>query len=192
MLIQSARLSLRPVRASDIDRLYRIYGDPATNTFNPAGPHPDIDHSRKVLAQWLAHQQTHGFGNWAIAAREAPQNILGFGGLAIVHCDNITINNLGYRFAVEAWGKGFASEFARTAIAWGFAELKLAEISARVRKNHLASQKVLIKAGMSYVREIYDVPDAPPSLLFSLTRERQAQQLAAAAIAPRATPPDAS
>ncbi|MCD8672342.1 GNAT family N-acetyltransferase, partial [Klebsiella pneumoniae] len=37
-----SRLYLRRVNASDIDDLFRIYGDPATNTFNPAGPYPDI------------------------------------------------------------------------------------------------------------------------------------------------------
>ncbi|MCL7678994.1 N-acetyltransferase, partial [Klebsiella pneumoniae] len=38
-----------------------------------------------------------------------------------------------------------------------------------VRGNHLASQKVLTKAGLKYVREISDIDNAPPSLLFTLT-----------------------
>lgn len=36
--IETHRLRLRPVMAEDVVDLYRIYGDPATNTFNPAGP----------------------------------------------------------------------------------------------------------------------------------------------------------
>ncbi|HGY3899768.1 TPA: GNAT family N-acetyltransferase, partial [Klebsiella aerogenes] len=40
MQLQSTRLYLRPVTKFDLDDLFRIYGDPATNTFNPAGPYP--------------------------------------------------------------------------------------------------------------------------------------------------------
>ncbi|VGG66788.1 transposase [Klebsiella pneumoniae] len=47
--------------------------------------------------------------------------------------------------------------------------IKLTEISAVVRENHLASQKVLQKSGLRYVKEIHDVKDAPPSLLYSIS-----------------------
>ncbi|HBR3449896.1 TPA: N-acetyltransferase, partial [Klebsiella pneumoniae] len=46
---------------------------------------------------------------------------------------------------------------------------KLTEISAVVREKHLASQKVLQKSGLRYVKEIHDVKDAPPSLLYSIS-----------------------
>lgn len=51
----TSRLHLRAVINSDGDDLFRIYGDPAKNTFNPAGPYPDIDYARDVLARWLKH-----------------------------------------------------------------------------------------------------------------------------------------
>ncbi|PYZ10279.1 hypothetical protein DNK73_02705 [Klebsiella pneumoniae] len=55
------------------------------------------------------------------------------------------------------------------AIKFGFDVIKLTEISAVVRENHLASQKVLQKSGLRYVKEIHDVKDAPPSLLYSIS-----------------------
>ncbi|HBY3884844.1 GNAT family N-acetyltransferase, partial [Klebsiella pneumoniae] len=33
MLVQTNRLYLRPVISSDLNDLFKIYGDPATNTF---------------------------------------------------------------------------------------------------------------------------------------------------------------
>ncbi|MDP1276673.1 GNAT family protein, partial [Klebsiella pneumoniae] len=45
----------------------------------------------------------------------------------------------------------------------------LTEISAVVRANHLASRKVLEKAGLRFINEIADIDNAPPSLLYSLT-----------------------
>ncbi|WP_239685789.1 GNAT family N-acetyltransferase, partial [Enterobacter roggenkampii] len=51
MQLHPTRLYLRPVTESDLDDLFRIYGDPATNTFNPAGPYPDIKHAKNVLGK---------------------------------------------------------------------------------------------------------------------------------------------
>jgi RimJ/RimL family protein N-acetyltransferase len=174
--LQSTRLYLRPVTKSDLDDLFRIYGDPATNTFNPAGPYPDIHHAQTVLAQWINHWETHGFGNWAISLKDSPEKIIGFGGLRIRSYADIVINNLGYRFATEAWGKGLATEFSKNSVQYGFCKLNLSEISAVVRANHLASQKVLKKTGFQYIKEIYDVKDAPPSLIFSLKQSEWLRQ----------------
>ena len=170
MHLQSDHLTLRPATADDLDDLYRIYGDPATNTFNPAGPHADIAYSRQVLAGWLEHLQVYGFGNWAISLRENPQRVIGFGGLRIVEYPDCTVNNLGYRFAPEAWGKGLATEFSLAAIDYAFNVLDFQEVVGIVRKNHLASQKVLLKCGLTLVQEIDDVPGKEPSLMFRRLR----------------------
>ncbi|MDH1170628.1 GNAT family N-acetyltransferase [Pantoea agglomerans] len=172
------RLFLRPVTPSDADDLYRIYGDPATNTFNPAGPHPDIQHSREVLSRSISHWESNGFGSWAISLRDNPERIIGFGGLSIRSFADITINNLGYRFSPESWGKGLATEFANYVVCYGFEEVKLAEISAVVRANHLASQKVLINAGLRHTRDINDVENAPASMLFTLSQDEWNQKRA--------------
>jgi hypothetical protein len=48
--LYTERLCLRPVGGADLDELFRIYSDPETNIFNPAGPYPDIGYARAVLA----------------------------------------------------------------------------------------------------------------------------------------------
>lgn len=171
MIVETKRLQLRPVTETDAQMLFSIYGDPATNQFNPAGPYPYLQHAETVLERWLTHWRDKGFGNWAIALRENPEQIIGFGGLSISRYADITINNLGYRFATDAWGKGLATEFSLSAVHYGFETLGLSEISAVVRGNHLASQKVLMKTGLTYSREVDDVKNAPPSLLFTLSRD---------------------
>jgi RimJ/RimL family protein N-acetyltransferase len=181
--IETNRLRLRPVKATDAEDLFRIYGDPATNAFNPSGPYPNLRFAETVLDRWLGHWQSHGFGNWAISLLDRPDHLIGFGGLSVLSYADVAINNLGYRFATEAWGKGLATEFSAGALRYGFETIALTEISAVVRPNHLASIKVLEKAGLSYVRDIHDVMDAPPSLLYSLSLNdwlaiiRQSQEL---------------
>jgi len=169
-VLETQRLLLRPVKTTDLDDLFRIYGDPATNTFNPAGPYPDISHTRNVLARWTQHWVDHGFGNWAITEKESPEHIIGFGGLSIRCFENEAVNNLGYRFETDVWGKGYATELARFSVNFGFRKLDHQEISATVRANHLASQNVLTKSGLRFVKEIHDVPNAAPSLFFSLNK----------------------
>lgn len=174
MQLETERLLLRPVKDRDLEDLFRIYGDPATNTFNPAGPYPDISHAENVLTRWLQHWVDYRFGNWVIAEKDSPSRVIGFGGLSIRNFDAITVNNLGYRLETGAWGKGYATEFARFSVNHGFSVLGFQEVSATVRAHHLASQNVLEKSGLRFVREIHDVANAAPSLLYSLTQKEWA------------------
>lgn len=169
MQITTERLALRPVEAQDIDSLYRIYGDPATNAFNPVGPLRNRDEARVLLDNWLAHWQRHGFGNMAIALRSTPQAIIGFGGFGLREFGGRPVNNLGYRLEKDAWGRGLATEFTRIMVRYGFEEYGLPVIDAAVRQDHLASQRVLEKSGFLVNGHVNDVPDAPPSLTFQIT-----------------------
>lgn len=171
MELHSERLCYRPVCEEDLADLFRIYGDPATNTYNPAGPYPDLAYTETVLKRWLAQWRDDGFGCWAIMLRSAPDKTIGFGGLSVRDTGELKINNLGFRFETGVWGQGLATELSCFAIDRGFRTLSLPEISAVVRRNHLASQRVLQKSGLCYSREISDLADVPPSLLFTLTRE---------------------
>ena len=177
MELHSERLCYRPVCEDDLADLFRIYGDPATNTFNPAGPYPDLAYTESVLQRWLAQWQTDGFGCWAISLRSAPEKVVGFGGLSVRNAAAVKINNLGFRFETGVWGQGLATELSRFAIRYGFMTHTLPEISALVRRNHLASQRVLQKSGLRYCQEIEDIADLPPSLLFRLTRANWLQGL---------------
>jgi len=58
----SARLLLRPPMAADLERLFAIYGNGATNTFNPAGPLPDAKRAATLLDRWRSGWRDRGFG----------------------------------------------------------------------------------------------------------------------------------
>lgn len=171
MQLTSERLLLRPIKNTDIDDLFRIYGDPATNNFNPAGPYPDKQYAESVLTRWLEHWNKHDYGHWAISYHESPVEVIGFGGVTLRNFQNMSIHNLGYRFTTQTWGKGLATEFSRRIIRFGFDDLKLKSISATVRENHLASINVLIKSGLRQAGTVNDVPNAPASLMFTLTAD---------------------
>lgn len=166
MPIRSARLIYRAPEPDDLARLFAIYSDPQTQLFNPSGPMTDEAQAAAMLKGWIEHWQTHGYGWWAIARKDASDHIIGFGGIGLHDFKGEQRVNLGYRFAVEAWGQGFATEMGRAALAFGFSRLKLGEVYGYVRPTHAASIRVLEKIGMQRCGELDDVPGQAPSLMF--------------------------
>ncbi len=171
---ETGRLLLRRPGDADIARLYAICSDPQTNLYNPAGPYPDVHKAEAVMAAWISHWQQRGFGQWAIASRDQPERILGFGGLAVLNYLDQPRINLGFRFATEAWGKGYASEMAGKALELAFQRLEFSIVHAKVRPANLASIAVLERIGMQREGTIDDVPGWQPSLVYTIRKNRPA------------------
>jgi RimJ/RimL family protein N-acetyltransferase len=67
---------------------------------------------------------------------------------------------LGYRLARRFWGRGYATEMSSALVRHGFEQLLLPRIVAFVDPEHLASARVLQKAGLSRVgRARYEAED---------------------------------
>lgn len=164
------RLIYRQPQPSDVQRLFAIFGDPRTNQFNPAGPMASLEVAKRLLDHWLQQWATEGYGWWAIARREAPDHLIGFGGVAPLDYLTDRRINLGYRFAVEAWGQGYATELGRDGLALAFETLGLPEVFGLVRPDHAASIRVLEKIGMQPYGLLDDVPGKAPSRVFHICR----------------------
>ncbi|MBK5343437.1 GNAT family N-acetyltransferase [Pseudomonas sp. TH49] len=167
----TTRLTYRRPQQADLPTVFAIFGDPQTNLFNPAGPMTDITQAEALLDRWLQHWETHGYGWWAISSAQAPEHILGFAGIAAHDYLGKKVINLGYRFAVEAWGHGYATEAAQNALTHAFNHLGLPEVFGLVRPDHTASIRVLEKIGMCRFGELDDVPGKAPSLVFRIQRD---------------------
>jgi RimJ/RimL family protein N-acetyltransferase len=166
----TSRLILRSPTVDDLASIFAIYGDPETNRYNPCGPLADLQQAGTVLERWLDHWADLGFGQWAIATRDAPECVIGFGGITLYRYNDIERINLGYRLAVSAWGQGYATELARTALAFGFVDLDQSQVYGVVRPAHHASINVLEKIGMQRVDQLDDVPGQAPSLVYRANR----------------------
>ncbi|MDW5500449.1 GNAT family N-acetyltransferase [Pseudomonas lundensis] len=166
----SARLLMRPPVADDIARFYAIFGDPDTQRFNPAGPIANVELAQQVLAERIEKWHRHGYDSWALALREQPERVIGFGGLSWSLLGTQHRVNLGYRFDTQVWGMGLATEMALASLKFGFEGLAMNEIFAIVRENHQASRHVLEKAGLRLVDTLDDAPGNKPSLVYSMMR----------------------
>lgn len=167
-MIATERLILRKPAKEDFESFFEINRDPETNIHNPSGP-MSFEKAENTFIKMLDHWDTNHFGSWAIAEKESPENIIGFGGLSYKLYGDKEKLNLGYRFASQAWGKGYATEFTKKAIDFGFKENN-EEIFAIVRPTNIASVKVLEKAGMIKIGTLNDVPGQPESLVYRIQK----------------------
>ncbi len=164
--LATERLVLRPASASDNLTLFRIFGDPKTQLFNPAGPLTHQQQADALLARWLGHWTRFGLGPWAIAPLQSPDIVVGFGGLDFRNYGEDVRLNLGFRFAAEAWGHGYATELGRASFRVAFNELGQPAVFGLVRPDNLASIHVLEKLGMTREGVLDDVPPKAPSLVY--------------------------
>lgn len=168
-MVATERLILRKPTKEDFERFFEINHDPRTNIHNPNGC-MSLEKAESTFARMLDHWEKYNFGGWTIVEKDAPENIIGFGGLSYRLYGEEEKLNLGYRFAPEAWGKGYATEFTKKAVDFGFNEDDKEEIFGIVRPSNLASIKVLEKAGMTPFGTLNDVPGQPESLVYRIQK----------------------
>lgn len=145
--VYTERLILRRLRAEDGPAMFAVHGDLATNLYNPAGPHPDLVTSEKMLRLCEQHWEEYGFGYWAVTLPQE-ENVLGFGGVEHLFWRDRDVLNLYYRFTPGAWGHGYATELARTAVTLAREHLPQWPIIARTRFENIASIRTAERAGL--------------------------------------------
>jgi [ribosomal protein S5]-alanine N-acetyltransferase len=143
-LLVTERLYLRPFELGDEGILTALNADPEVVRYTGDGSFRDAAHAHEVLTQVILPQYAWGMGRWAVHLK-ADDTFIGWCGLK-KHPDGKI--DLGYRFFVEYWGKGYATESAKAVMDYGFQVLSLPEIEATADAGNKASIHVLEKLGM--------------------------------------------
>jgi RimJ/RimL family protein N-acetyltransferase len=162
--ILTARLRLRPLGPEDVDALSSVYLHPLVVRW--IGAHTREDVVREIDQQ-IRHQRSLGWSFWAVEARDT--------GILIGDCGLQPLEHrgpeveLGYDFHPRVWGLGLATEAARAVMTQAFGTLGIERVVAVVKPDHIASQRVLEKAGLrpSGTREAY----GEPMLLYEAQRD---------------------
>jgi [ribosomal protein S5]-alanine N-acetyltransferase len=146
-LFDTERLRVRRLHEGDVDALLAVYGD--AEAMRWVGDGQPL--SRERCVEWVAVTQrniaTRGYGMCALADRHGGE-VLGFCGL--VHPGGQPEAELKYALRRTAWGRGLASEAAAGMLAYAARTLGLVRVIATAAPQHLASHRVLLKAGMRH------------------------------------------
>ena len=144
--LRTERLVLRQWTAADRDGYAALNADAETMRYFPSTL--SRDESDAMVGRMQAGLESNGWGLWAV---EHDGEFLGFTGLAVpaFEAPFTPAVEVGWRFARSAWGKGFATEAARAAVAFGFDRLGLTEIVSFTTVANQRSRRVMERIGMT-------------------------------------------
>jgi len=146
--LETDRLRLSPWTEDDRERLMTLYADPlASRDF---GRTLRRDESEKTFEKYLAAFEDHGFARWKLTLKDG--TFIGTTGVmrVINHQALGTHDEIGWRLLPEFWGKGYATEAARTAQEDAQTRCGLRDIITYTAPDNPASEAVMKRLG--YIR----------------------------------------
>lgn len=143
--ITTDRLVLRAVREDDAPAVQRLLSVPgiAPHVLSFSYPFPE----GSALA-WIRRDAARA--QWSITL---PGNDI-IGAIGIAYHGDGSEAHIGYWVAVHVWNRGYATEAAREAIAYGLDHLGMRRIEAMCFPDNVASTRVPEKAGMVFERTL--------------------------------------
>lgn len=175
--LTTPRLILRPWREEDLEPFARLNADERATQY--LLHRLSREQSDAMVARIGAHFEREGFGLWAV---EAPGVAPFIGAVGLVvpgfSAAFTPCVEIGWRLAPDFWGRGFASEAARAALAFGFETAALDEIVSFTVPANARSQAVMRRLGMTHApADDFDHPLVPAGhpllrhVLYRLSKE---------------------
>ena len=146
MHIRTPRLLLREMTQEDFPALCRIMQDPAVMTPVYGAPFT-ANEVQRWLERQLARYSTPGHGLMAVVLAETGA-MIGQCGLTLQPWRGDQVLEVGYLFARDAWGRGYATEAAGACIAHAFSQLNAPSVHAIIPDFNAASRRVAERNGM--------------------------------------------
>lgn len=156
---ETERLVLRRWREEDRVPFRRMNADPRVMEFMPALL--TAAESDAMVDRIEAHFRERGFGLFAVEEKEGGA-FLGYVGLSVPGFDApfMPAVEIGWRLAVEYWGRGLASEAAREVLRYGFEVVGLESVVSFTVPANVRSRCVMEKIGMRFETE-FEHPRLP-------------------------------
>lgn len=149
LITNTNRLILRTFQPEDFAPFAKMNADPEVMQHFPSTL--NADETAALIKKIQTHQSEHGFSLYACELKETGA-FIGFVGLLKPSFDAhfTPCVEIGWRLAKEHWGRGLATEAAKTVLQYGFQEKQLKEIVSFTAKQNIASIRVMEKIGLQY------------------------------------------
>ena len=144
--LETDRLILRMFRQDDLDEYAAICADPEVTRYLGDGTTLDRAGTWRQMAVLVGHWHLLGYGQWAVEERATGRLL---GRLGFLNPEGWPGFELGWVLGREYWGKGYASEGARRALAYAFTEMGREHVISLIHPDNHNSMRVAERLGES-------------------------------------------
>jgi RimJ/RimL family protein N-acetyltransferase len=141
--LETDRLKLRMWRESDLDDYAELSADPAVMQFL-GGKVFSRAETWRSMAFFIGHWEIRGYGHWAVEEKSTGRMI---GRIGFLNPEGWPGFEIGWTLARHAWGKGYATEGGRRALAYAFNELDQRHVISLIHPQNTPSMKVAERLG---------------------------------------------
>lgn len=142
-MIETKRLILRPLKASDAYAIYHYAKKPNIGPLAGWEPHTSIEETKMILT-WMLRQETI-FG----ITIKGDDTVIGTIGLHVRdhYKETDPVREIGYVLDDDYWGLGLMTEAVQKIIEYAFKDLNIQEIIVAHQIHNIRSQRVIEKQG---------------------------------------------
>ncbi len=150
-ILETERCAVREITVRDVDRMYEIYADPSITEYMD-DLYADREEEKRYTESYIRNMYGfYGYGMWVVEEKHSGRVI---GRAGIEPCGEEA--ELGYVIARPWQRLGIAGEVGHAILVYGFQELGLEQISARVQRENHPSKRLLQKLGFQKYSETSD------------------------------------
>jgi len=152
---ETERLILREISQKDVLGMFELDSDWEVHKYLGVDTIKTIEEAQKIIESIREQYQERGIGRWA-AIEKSTGEFIGWSGLKLNQGEQDSLNGIqnfydvGYRFIPRYWNKGYATESALAALAYGFKVKQYETIAGIALVDNIASNKVLQKIGLKF------------------------------------------
>lgn len=149
IVIETDRLSLRPLLDGDAEAYAAMRFHPEVARWLPLAEGDPVEAARATIGRFASDWRQRRYAPWGVFLAD---RLIGHGGLNFV--PEFDETEVLWALHPDAWGKGYATEVALAALAYGFDTLGLALIFAITLPDNISSQAVMRRLGLTYRRRV--------------------------------------
>jgi RimJ/RimL family protein N-acetyltransferase len=148
--LDTERLRLRMWRESDIDAYAGMCADPLVMRYLGPGKTMTRHEAWRSMAFFIGHWQLRGYGHWAVEEKASGTMI---GRIGFLNPEGWPAFEIGWTLARHAWGKGYATEGAKVALAYAFKQLDQPHVISLIHPDNTPSMRVAERIGEKFERK---------------------------------------
>jgi len=164
--LETDRLTLRMLRESDFDAYAEMCADPEVMRYIGDGQSLARPMAWRNLALMIGHWSLRGYGIWAAEERSTGELV---GRIGFWNPDGWPGFELGWMLRRAYWGRGYATEGARSALDFAFTRMERADVISLIHPDNASSIRVAQRLGERLVDSTELL--GRPALVYRIARE---------------------